>query len=100
MNMISQWFTKTFSDTQMVLLILVVFGAILTLTFFGSMLAPALAAIVIAFLLDGPIEWLKRKGARPALCSDNRLCRFYPPERDHASRGGSPFGGAGDGFCE
>lgn len=63
--MISAWFNKTFADTQVVLLILVVLLAVISLTLFGSMLAPAIAAIVIAFLLDGPIEWLKKKGARP-----------------------------------
>jgi putative permease len=67
MNMISKWFTKTFSDAQVVLLILVVLAAIIALSLFGQMLAPAIAAIVIAFLLDGPIEWLKRKGVRPLI---------------------------------
>jgi putative permease len=67
MNMISAWFNKTFADTQVVLLILVVALAIISLTLFGSMLAPAIAAIVIAFLLDGPIEWLQKKGARPSV---------------------------------
>ncbi|UTW55377.1 AI-2E family transporter [Kordiimonas sp. SCSIO 12610] len=67
MNMISAWFNKTFADTQVVLLILVVALAVIGLTLFGSMLAPAIAAIVIAFLLDGPIEWLKSKGVRSSL---------------------------------
>lgn len=62
MNMVSQWFRKTFSDTQVVLLVIVLILTALAVTFFASMLAPAIAAVVVAFLLDGPIEWLKRKG--------------------------------------
>jgi len=67
MNLVSDWFKKTFSDTQVVLLILVLFVTVLIATIFAQMLAPAIAATVIAFLLDGPISWLKRRGARPAI---------------------------------
>lgn len=67
MNMVTDWFRRTFSDAQVVLLIGILLSLVLMITFFGSMLAPAIAAIVIAFLLDGPIEWFKKKGTRPAL---------------------------------
>lgn len=67
MNMVSEWFKRTFSDAQVVLLIAVLLGLVALISFFGNMLAPAIAALVIAFLLDGPIEWLMRKGARPLL---------------------------------
>lgn len=65
MNLISDWFRRTFSDPQVVLLIAVLLVTLLLVTLFGTMLAPAIAAVVIAFLLDGPIDWLARKGARP-----------------------------------
>lgn len=64
MNMLSEWYRRTFSDPQMVLLVLVAIGAVLAISLFGHMLAPAIAAVVVAFLLDGPIEWLERKGSR------------------------------------
>ena len=32
------------------------------ISFFGNMLTPAIAAVVITFLLDGPVNWLKRRG--------------------------------------
>jgi len=67
MNMVSTWFRKTFADSQVVLLVLVILITVLLAIFFANMLAPAIAAVVIAFLLDGPIEWLQRRGARPAL---------------------------------
>ncbi len=65
MNMVNAWFRRTFSDPQVMLLILVLLLALLAVTFFAKMLAPAIAAMVLAFLLDGPICWLGRKGARP-----------------------------------
>lgn len=67
MNLVSDWFRKTFADTQVVLLILVLVTTVLLATIFAKMLAPAIAATVIAFLLDGPITWLKKRGARPAI---------------------------------
>lgn len=67
MNMVTDWLKRTFSDAQVVLLIAVLLILVLLITFFGSMLAPAIAAIVIAFLLDGPIQWCVNKGARPLL---------------------------------
>lgn len=67
MNMVSDWFKRTFADAQVVLLVAVLLIALLMFSFFGSMLAPAIAAVVIAFLLDGPIDWFVRRGARPLL---------------------------------
>jgi putative permease len=67
MNLVSAWFKKTFADTQVVLLLLVILITLLLATFFARMLAPAIGAVVIAFLLDGPVEWLKRHGARHAI---------------------------------
>ncbi len=65
MNMVTDWFRRTFSDAQVVLLVAVLLIVILMITLFGNMLAPAIAAMVIAFLLDGPIDWFTRRGARP-----------------------------------
>lgn len=67
MNLVSAWFKKTFADTQVVLLLLVLIVTLLLTLLFAKMLAPAIGAVVIAFLLDGPIEWLKRRGARPVI---------------------------------
>ncbi|MFC3052265.1 AI-2E family transporter [Kordiimonas pumila] len=67
MNMVSAWFRKTFADSQVVMLVLVILITLLLVSLFANMLAPAIAAIVLAFLLDGPIEWLKRRGARPSV---------------------------------
>lgn len=67
MNLVSEWFKKTFADTQVVILMLVLLVTILLMMAFAEMLAPAIGAVVVAFLLDGPVEWLKRRGTRPMI---------------------------------
>lgn len=63
MNVIGDWYRKTFSDPQVVLLLIVLIGVLVGTLLFASMLAPAIGALIIAFLLDGAVEWLKAKGA-------------------------------------
>lgn len=54
------WMYRYFSDEEAVVLAVVLalgFTAVLTL---GGMLAPVLAGLVLAFLMQGPIAWLER----------------------------------------
>ena len=63
MNILRVWYERYFSDPQVVILgvlLLVGFAVILT---FGQMIAPVLAGIVIAYLLDGVVEKCTRLGA-------------------------------------
>lgn len=63
MNVIHQWFVRYFSDPQAVLLgvlLLLGFGVVLLL---GNMLTPVLASIVIAYLLEGAVRIMERRGA-------------------------------------
>ena len=63
MNILRVWYHRYFSDPQVVILgvlLLVGFAVILT---FGQMIAPVLAGIVIAYLLDGVVEKCTRLGA-------------------------------------
>jgi putative permease len=57
---VRDWYHRHFSDPQVVLLaLLLIFGfAIILLA--GEVLAPILAAVVIAYLLDGAVERLQR----------------------------------------
>lgn len=56
------WFRRYFSDPQIVsLTVLLVLGAGVVLLF-GHLLAPLIAALVIAFVLDGAVEWLCHLG--------------------------------------
>ncbi|MCE2593414.1 AI-2E family transporter [Motilimonas cestriensis] len=62
LDVFSRWYKDRFSDPHAVTLtILLVFGFSVVF-FFGSLLAPLLAAIVIAYLLDWPVSSLQRWG--------------------------------------
>jgi putative permease len=61
-QILSDWFRRYFSDPQVIFLsvaLLVGFGVVLTM---GNMLAPVLASIVIAYLLEGLVGFLERRG--------------------------------------
>lgn len=63
MNILREWYERYISDPHVVILgvsLVVVFVVILTL---GQMLAPVLAAVVIAYLLDGAVEKTHQLGA-------------------------------------
>ncbi len=62
MNIVRRWFDRYLSDPQVVILsLLLVSGFVLVVTM-GNMLAPVLAAVVIAYLLEGLVAWLERHG--------------------------------------
>ncbi|RJG49092.1 AI-2E family transporter [Motilimonas pumila] len=61
-DLFSKWYKDRFSDPDAVTLsVLLLFGFGL-IYFFGALLAPLLAAIVIAYLLDWPVNRLQRLG--------------------------------------
>lgn len=62
MNIVTEWYHRYVSDPQVVILaVLLAAGSIIMLTL-GQMLAPVLAGVVIAYLLDGVVEKLNRMG--------------------------------------
>ncbi|MFO1523637.1 MAG: AI-2E family transporter [Kiritimatiellia bacterium] len=60
MEVILQWFKRTFSNPQIVILCALLAAGLTGLLFFGEMLAPALAAVAIAYLLDGLVMKLQK----------------------------------------
>jgi len=63
MNILREWYNRYISDPQVVILgVALVVGFVVVLTF-GQMLAPVLASIVIAYLLDGAVQKMNRMGA-------------------------------------
>lgn len=62
MQVLSDWYQRNFSDPQAVILALLLLTGFAVLFFFGGMLAPFLASVVIAYLLDGIIRPLVRIG--------------------------------------
>ncbi len=62
MRLITDWFKRTFSDPQIVLLVLLLVGGLAVVLTFGYMLAPVLASVVIAYLLEGVVGMFVRGG--------------------------------------
>jgi len=59
---IGQWFQRHFSDPQVVLLTLFLIIGVGVIVFFGKMLTPVVASLVIAYLLEGAVQRLQRFG--------------------------------------
>jgi putative permease len=62
MQLFVQWFKRTFSDPQLVVLLTLLVGGFVIVLSMGDMLAPVLASIVIAYLLEGLVAPLERLG--------------------------------------
>lgn len=60
MQMIRDWFRRWFSDPQVVVLLVLLVVGIVSLLMLGHMLAPVIASVVIAYLLEGPVGLLQR----------------------------------------
>ena len=62
LDIIKEWLHRYLSDYEaLVLLLLLVLGFVVVMTM-GYMLAPVFAALVLAFLMQGIINWLERRG--------------------------------------
>jgi putative permease len=64
LSVLEAWYRRYFSDPQAVFLtVILVLGFTIILTM-GDMLAPVLAAIVIAYLLEGIVRFMERSGGK------------------------------------
>ena len=62
LDTIKGWLHRYLSDSEaLVLLLLLVAGFAIILTM-GNMLAPVFAALVLAFLMQGLVNWLQNRG--------------------------------------
>ena len=59
---IADWFRRNLSDPQVVLLAVLLGIGFLVIVYLGDMLAPVLASVVIAYLLEGLVGLLERMG--------------------------------------
>jgi putative permease len=73
MNLIRTWFQRRFSDPQVVVLVLLLIVCSIVILILGKMLAPVLASVVIAYLLQGPVGALERRKI-PRLAAPSRNC--------------------------
>lgn len=63
-NLLERWFKKYFSDPEGVILAFLLLFGFAVIIFFGDMLAPVLASVVIAYLLEGIVRSLENKGMK------------------------------------
>ena len=56
MERVTEWFKQQFSNPQIVYLATILIGALLIISYAGNMLAPVLASLVIAYLLEGIVR--------------------------------------------
>lgn len=62
MELLRNWFRRTFNDPQVAAFSLVALVVIAVVLLFGGTLAPVIAALVIAYLLEGLVGWFERQG--------------------------------------
>lgn len=67
MKIISDWFRRFFNDPQAVILTVMLVIVTSVIVFMGRDLAPVLASLVIAYLLDGVVQFLQRSLPLPRL---------------------------------
>lgn len=61
-EMFRRWFRTWFADEEAVYLFVALLSGLLVVVFFGAMLAPVLTALVLAYLMQGLVLSLKRRG--------------------------------------
>ncbi len=67
MDNIREWFRRHFSNPQVVSLALFLVAGFVIIATLGNMLAPVLASVVIAYLLEGLVRAMEKRGARRTL---------------------------------
>lgn len=61
MELLKNWFHRTFNDPQVAAFTLVALVVVAGILLFGDALAPVIAAVVIAYLLEGLVRGLERR---------------------------------------
>jgi putative permease len=59
---VRDWYQRHFSHPEAVLLVVLLLSSFVVVVFFGKMLAPLLASIVIAYLLEASVHYLEKRG--------------------------------------
>lgn len=76
MKLFVQWFRRNFSDPQAIILAALILSGLAAVLLFGKMLAPLLASVVIAYLLEGVVRVMVQRGA-PRLSSVILVYLFF-----------------------
>ncbi len=75
-KILADWYTRRFSDPNAVTLLLLLVTGFVIIYFFGDLIAPVLAALVLAYLLELPVNLLMRLGCSRLLASSLVLLAF------------------------
>jgi putative permease len=59
-NLVTSWYRRHFSDPQAIILALMLVAGLVVIIGFGDMLGPALASVVLAYILEALVSWLER----------------------------------------
>ena len=59
-KVVERWVHRYFADDEAVVLLMLMVGALVVIVTMGDLFAPVLAALVLAFLLQGVVNFLKR----------------------------------------
>src|SRR5690606_14276546 len=59
-----RWIDRYFSDEEAILLLVLITALLLVIISLGQVLAPFFTALVVAYLLQGSMGWLKQQGLR------------------------------------
>ena len=73
---VRDWYERHFSHPQAVLLVVFLGVGLAVVLFLGKMLAPLLASIVIAYLLEASVQSLERRGLGRLLAVTIVFCAF------------------------
>ncbi|GLS84278.1 AI-2E family transporter [Paraferrimonas haliotis] len=76
LSMIKSWYKLHFSDPQAITLLFILLGGFLLLYFASSLLAPILLALVLAYLLEWPVDKMTRVGLPRAAAASIVLLGF------------------------
>ena len=61
-ELVSDWYKRHFSHPEAMLLVVLLVAGFVLVIFLGDMLVPVLAALVIAYLLEGSVHYLETHG--------------------------------------
>jgi len=62
MKLLRNWFVRNFSDPQVVNLTVILLAIVLIAVFLGRIMAPIIASVIVAYLLNGIVQRLQRIG--------------------------------------
>jgi putative permease len=76
-NMVRDWFRRHFSDPQVVILAGLLITGLLAVLFAGDHLVPVIASLIIAYLLEGIVQPLRRLGMPRMLAVTTVFSLFF-----------------------